>query len=473
MSNFFLFARNCNKVGRRWNSTFADLVKSVKHGDDLDLAKVKTVLESRSFKPEEITALKELLNPNNSNDAVNELLHFALPQDFSIYFSLLKERPSHEWNDHALVSLLKSNPGRVYSLTDLMKKHGHSSVGEEVRKVIILKLLYGEKAEVHDGEFQLTDGNISEAIVHLNKFGDVAQVTDFLNTIIDHAIEKGAYALMSDINIRGYANWLAEHKVKEVKNKEAFLRLTEIVFNQSPQNLAKHILSDILALEDKELYQRKSEFFDRVLSYIVENQLDLDKRDAESLLLRIQLIATYGINKDRIDVALEKFHYYQSHEKSGIELVQTKLVQAFCYQSFAKSDPTFLKIAESLIVVDELPVKTIAQLILASSKTEGKDLEIYNDYINNVSKEVNEKTKRSASGILTEAMMIASLYGNDREFAQLLFEKAVENKIISDEMEIATLRKLFKVYGDAFEEDSWESAKPKLEKYVLDTIKQY
>ena len=216
----------------------------------------------------------------------------------------------------------------------------------------------------------------------------------------------------------------------------------------------------------------ETEYISQVLQYIEKNHLDIDRKDAEALLLRIQLIETYGINRDRMDLALEKFHLYQAHEKFGIELVQTKLVQAFCYQAFKKKDTTLLKIAETLIVADEIPVKSIAHLILANSCFDSeKSLKIYNDYINDVPKTINKNTKRSSSGLLTECMMIASLYGNDREFAQLLFEKAVQNKIVVDEMEIATMKKVFKVYGDAFADDSWESAEPRLAQYVLRTIK--
>lgn len=438
----------------------------------MDVASIRNAIQSKEFKPEELTALKEALNPESSEEVVNEILHYALPQDFSLYFTLTKERPSHVWNDHSLISLLRSNPGRVYSLTDLLKKHGSESVSDEIQKVILEKLLLGEKAELRDGEFQLTDESVSRAITHLNHFANIEEVSEHLNCILDYIVKKGAFALTSDITIDGFADWLSKDKLAQVKDKSAFLYFAEVIFNQSPQSLPKRTLSDILVLEDRKVYPEKAGFFDNVLNYVNENQLDLDKRDAESLLLRIQLIETYGINKDQIDVALEKFHHYQSHEKLGIELVQTKLVQAFCYQAFKKNDATLLKIAESLIVVNELPVKTIAHLILANSKWGGKDLEIYNDYINAVSKKVNENSKRSPSGILTEAMMISSLYGNDREFAQLLFEKAAASKIISDEMEIALMKKVFKVYGEAFADDSWETAEPKLAQYVLDTIKR-
>ena len=100
-----------------------------------------------------------------------------------------------------------------------------------------------------------------------------------------------------------------------------------------------------------------------------------------------------------------------------------------------------------------------------------KSLEVYNDYIQNVSRSVNEHSGRSPSGLLTESLMLCNLYHNDREFAYLLFDKAVANGILSDELEIATVKKLFKVYGDSFVEDNWDAAKPILKRYILDSIR--
>ncbi|GEQ67091.1 hypothetical protein JCM33374_g754 [Metschnikowia sp. JCM 33374] len=186
----------------------------------------------------------------------------------------------------------------------------------------------------------------------------------------------------------------------------------------------------------------------------------------------MQLIETHGIDNDDVDSALRKFHEYQSHEKFGLELVQAKVVKAFCYQTFKAHKETFLKIAETLINPDGLAVSTVAQLILAHSRfSSEKSLAIYNDYINLVSRDVNEVTGRSPTGVLTEALMVASLYDNDREFAQLLYEKAVINGFVSDEHEIALMKKVFKVYGDAFVEDDWKVAQPIFGRYVLECIK--
>lgn len=457
---------------RRWNSTYTNVLKNLKAGDAVDVGDVRKALASKELSAHELEELRPIIKTSASPEVINEILHHTLPKDFSLYFAMTKERPSHLWNERSLLSLLKSNPGRVYTLSDLLKKHASGSVSNEIRKVVLLKLLLGEAAEVRDGEFELTNENVTKAIELLNQMDHTDELDHLLNVLLDHMIAKDTTHTASDITLQGFEEWLNATKLSEVSERRAFLNLSQVVFERDPRLLSKQTLSRIVSYDIEENTPSETEYISQVLQYIEKNHLDIDRKDAEALLLRIQLIETYGINRDRMDLALEKFHLYQAHEKFGIELVQTKLVQAFCYQAFKKKDTTLLKIAETLIVADEIPVKSIAHLILANSCFDSeKSLKIYNDYINDVPKTINKNTKRSSSGLLTECMMIASLYGNDREFAQLLFEKAVQNKIVVDEMEIATMKKVFKVYGDAFADDSWESAEPRLAQYVLRTIK--
>lgn len=61
---------------------------------------------------------------------------------------------------------------------------------------------------------------------------------------------------------------------------------------------------------------------------------------------------------------------------------------------------------------------------------------------------------------------------NDREFASLLFDKAIENRIITDQLEIATIKKSLKMYSDCFVEDeNWDAgAREKMKDEILSYI---
>lgn len=466
------------------------------HKEPVNSQVIEDALLNKTFTEGELQDLHKLLKAEVSSEVANEVLRHGLPQDFSLYFTLSNLGKSHQWNDLALLSLIESNPGRVASLLELAKKHSNGPISRAVSQAVLKKLLYGEKVELRDGEFELNEENIRKAIGILNELAVVDTNEEYLTTIFDFLIANGAAPSLGLLELEGLAEWLSHQKLALISEKAAFLQVAKVVFDSDPLLLSKEALAKVLAYTAEvltfehdlkaskvlanlgfskaqldESAEQLLQFGEKALAYIEHEELDCDKRDPESLLLRMQLITTYGINHNNIQIALEKFHKYQTHEKFGIELVQSKLVQAFCYQSFKHFDETSYRIAETLIVPDELPVSTICQLILASSQFDGeRSLKIFNDYIGQVSRNLNPNTNRSPAGKLTQAMMIASIYENDREFAQLLFEKAVANKMVCEE-EIPALKKVFKVYGEAFEEDSWERAKPKLLEYVLANIK--
>lgn len=427
-----------------------------------------------------------MLKVAESAEIRNEVLHHGLAHDFSLYYTATKQ--PHVWDSRSLLSLIEHNPGRVASGTDLLKKHGENvPLTDAILQAVVRKLLQGEKAEVRNGEFEISAEKIMSAIEFLNQTKDVTSSEAELDMLLEQLVAFGAVEALRLVKLdpETFCQWI--HGNLDKADAHSFLVMSQIVFDYDPSLLSKGMLSKVLATAGTLPQPKKTqvllefgvesgsvaEYVDQILQYIEAKQLDVDKRDPESLLLRMQLMETYGIDKNDLDSALQRFHSYQSKEDFGIELVQTKLVQAYCYQAVRSNDKTLYKIAQTLIVPDYLPVSTIAQLILAGGvELDEKSLAIYNDYIQQVSKEVNATTHRSPTGVLTEALMVASLYARDREFAHLLYEKAIASKIISDELEVANMKKVFKVYGDAFADDKWEVAQPILRDYVLQSIKK-
>lgn len=456
----------------------------------------KSLLQDKTFTESELEDLHKLLQSEIPVQTANHILRFGLPHDFSLYFTVGKLARPHQWDEQALLALVENNPGRVIPLIDLAQKHSTGPISKAVRRVLLKKLLYGENVEIRHGEFELTDSNVRKAIQILNELESVEGNETEILALVEFLESSESVAALSLLKLEGMAEWLCKERLSLKIEKIVFLQIAIFVFETAPDLLSKEILSKILAFSAKytdfehspkatkaleNLGMTKSEiaesveqiklFGENVLAFIEKGNLDVDKRDAEALLLRMQLIQTYGIDKNDIDTALKKFHTYQTHEKFGIELVQSKLVQAFCFQAFKNADETSLKVAQTLIIPEEIQVKTICHLIVAQGRFDSeKSLDIYNEYIGQVSNKLNASTGRSPAGLLTESMMIASLYENDREFAQLLQEKALEKLVVAQDESYA-LRKPLKVYGEAFADDSWDKAKPKLENYVLDTIR--
>lgn len=454
----------------RRNSTFRDFAKKIEAGSLVSVSEVETLFTDRKITSQEIETLRQLLKSNISTDLANELLRLGLSHDFSLYYAATK---NHEWNDLALMSLILNNPGRVFSLESLANKHLGGLLSDEIRHLLVRKLLLGENVDQGDESYKPSKDSIRKAIDLINgcKLGHGLEGS--LGNLLDAALVHDSLAMLHDLEVAGVGEWLVKNRLDNLPDdltNAQYLEIAQLIFKDDPSLLSKQNYCRILSLEDAS--EQFEPFIDDALAYIELNHMDFDKTDANSLLVRIQLIETYGITKNDLDTMLKKFHAYQSKEKFGIEYVQIKVVKAFCFQSFKENDATNLKIAETLVLPEGLPVSTVAELILANSQISAeKSLEVYNDYIQLVSASLNEVTKRSPKGILTEALIISSLYNNDREFAELVYQKAIETSTISDENEIALIKKVFKAYGDAFKEDSWESAKPIFKQFVLGHIK--
>lgn len=456
----------------RRNSTILDFLRKVESGSPFDTKDLQSALSSKSLNSQELEALHTVLKSDISTELANEILCHGLKHDFSLYYTASKI-PNHVWTEDALITLLNNNPGRAFSLEHLAKKHLQGETSSQIRQVLVKKLLLGENIDQGEDVYKPSENDIRKAIQLINESNNHLNVEELLSLVFEATLSLDSLGLLLDFRVDMLGEWLVANKLRKLPTdatEAQFLQIAQIAFKSSPSLLNKEELSKILSLEG--LNDRFNPFIEDCLQYIETNQLDFDKKDPNSLLLRLQLIETYGIIRNSVDKMLEKFHLYQSKEKFGLEFVQVKVVKAFCYQSFKNSDPTQLKIAETLILPDGLPVSTVAELVLANAQFSAeKSLSVYNDYIQLVSSTINEVTQRSPKGILTEALILGCLYNNDREFAELVYQKAIQTNTISDELEIATVKKVFKAYGDAFVEDSWEAAKPIFKEYVLNYIK--
>ncbi|EGW35701.1 uncharacterized protein SPAPADRAFT_58904 [Spathaspora passalidarum NRRL Y-27907] len=217
-------------------------------------------------------------------------------------------------------------------------------------------------------------------------------------------------------------------------------------------------------------FKQEKELSGKILDYINESKID---QEAENLRLRVKILECLGIADDNIEVALQKYHQYRTHATYGLHIVSTAMVKVFGYQAIKQDKNIYSTIAATLVPQDTITVKILQTLIVTKGYFD-KDsaLELFNDYINQVSADVNQATRRSAKGLLTEAVCLSSLQNNDRSFAQLVFDKAIDNNVISDEHEIAAVKKVFKAYGDSFiEDDDWSKAKVNMNSYVLNYIK--
>lgn len=175
-----------------------------------------------------------------------------------------------------------------------------------------------------------------------------------------------------------------------------------------------------------------------ILEYIETSKID---ELPDSIELRQSIIEVYGISQDNTEMALKKYHYYESHVKLDINKIRFEMIKLFSYQAIKQNSDIWNQVAQTFIP-PQFTIETLQMLIVLKSYFNiNEALEIYNSYINEVSGNINEISKKSPKGVMTESIILGFLLNNDREFAFLIFEKAVENKIMTDELEISQVKK--------------------------------
>ncbi|GEQ67092.1 hypothetical protein JCM33374_g755 [Metschnikowia sp. JCM 33374] len=164
-----------------------------------------------------------------------------------------KKAHSFTWSDKALGSLIKHNPGRVFSSEELLNKHGSESVSNSVRLTVVEKLLEGEKSqqreagEANEAEFLPSDTSVSKAISLLNDVSDLNHSQRQLDLLLDVLIRKGAVPVLAMLRLEGLYSWLASSKLTSEKDPRVFLELSQLIFAHDPSILSKQNLAKILS----------------------------------------------------------------------------------------------------------------------------------------------------------------------------------------------------------------------------------
>lgn len=412
-----------------------------------------------SIKKDQFHELKSILKSNASlltQPVKNELFSY-ISQDFSIYY-LLKE---HKLTPEQLSQVILHNPERVDSSWELFQRH--ESPSQLVYETLIAKLIKdpsdNDWAKVFHIYSKLEDKKkVEESLLVslLEKKPDVIPYFGFEQHLLKSKLNDVAgiqfSALFSSIyNKPVDLEWYAK----------ALDNTVDLEGNTSFAEQVKALGTEVL---DVGKYNRQV-----ILEYIEEKGLDFDSKP-ESLLVRLKLMEIYGMDLKDFDTLLKKFHLYQSKATFGIEFVQNMVSQSYCLKMFEDKNESISSVIEVLLL-ENIPIKLLqAQILSHSAFGTSRPLEIYNKYVSHVGTKPNEHTNRSPAGLLNELIITAFLYNNDREFGHLIFDKISQLGKL-EELEVAIIKNVFKVYGDAFEEDSWDKAQPKLHSYISKVIR--
>ncbi|CCE81832.1 Piso0_002507 [Millerozyma farinosa CBS 7064] len=498
-------------------------ISSLKHLHDI-------VKQSSDFSPDHLTGIEELIKKSESDvedleyvrpiideiyrhptldntvktKSINKLISSGIPSDFSIYYKV--KDLNHAWNDTAIIKLIDSNPGRVLSSFDLLKQFEKHIKSSEVYEKVLEKLLLGEISELKEGEVSLDCDKISK----------ILKISERIDPIQDEHLISELILKLEAANALFVFQWIPVNAISAVNVLETlevdelvFLKVFKALFDRTDNNqdiLTKRIAVRVLesvyesdksqvnnsnqkelktyrdllqTMETEEAATRSYETlsFDDINSMALEvldniEELKLDSGDdIESLRIRINVIKCKGIFFKDMKAALKRYHNYSTHEKLGFQDVSDALVHSFYYNAALEGSQELAGIAQALSPGD-LTIRLLQSSMLSLGALDANNaLRIYNDYINEVSKDLKATNGRSSAGLLTESLVMVYLYHQDREFAHLMMEKARENGVIQHENDIQKIKSLFKFYGDVMSLEDSEAKKRVLKSYLLEYLK--
>ncbi|KAI5965914.1 uncharacterized protein KGF55_001278 [Candida pseudojiufengensis] len=429
---------------------------------------------------------------NSSNKDKLEFLEHLIP-NFSTFFKYINEYPKIE-NDLLLNHFIQLNPERVVTNPEILKNHAslsNSKENSETKKQILHKLIsnfinqedssndfssiefileFMNKYGVYDGiEFNLANDLFKKLI----KNGDVSELNHFLT----------GSNLNQDLMFNVLRSNLKDNDktIDSPLIKFSYIQYFKKIFRTNPDSIGDSDYTIALYIinndtdpstgnKKQNFNQNVEELSEAITHYINDSTIDLK---SENLPLRKLIIENYGIIQKDTEELLLKYHEYESKAKYGIDNVMFSIVKSYAYLAILKNSEIDKKIADTLLP-STITVQLLQILVILRSYFNVDDgLKSYNHYVPELSSKVNE-SGNSQKGLLTRSIILGFLANNDKNFAWLLFEKAIENKMIDNESEIASIKKLFKQYSDCFsiENEQWNNeAELKMKNIVLEYVK--
>ncbi|KAG7195194.1 uncharacterized protein KQ657_003719 [Scheffersomyces spartinae] len=438
----------------------------------ITLSLLQSKLSKGDHSQDELVNLVQALIASE-NQSKNELINMIFDgiDSFGIYFKIpqVSKLPLE-----SQIRLLDLNPGRVLLSKELAKEFArdHPSLSLKLLEKVIRGERYEalefemelqellETLELMKGEekFQVSTDLLEEIILKLDKLNAISML-DQMATVCE--ISPQALSIIldgNDLNPYTYLKLFGYLEQGELNSITNYVNAIEVLNNN------EELLKSISAHEESIAKGLGIPF---VLVDLASIFAIVESKEIESVAIRLQLMKYLAYRLNDFPKLLQKYHYYSTHAKSEFHLLQNQLVIIYGYHLVDTQIEINLQIMNSLLT-EEITVAQLQLLIIANAVFDADNLiQVFNDYISQLSTKTSEKTNRSPSGRLTEALVVAFLSRNDREFAQLILEKLASNGKVG-ELEVTLIKKHLKVWGDSFaESENWIDAEPIFRKHVL------
>ncbi|EMG46966.1 D-xylulokinase [Candida maltosa Xu316] len=428
--------------------------------DDKWVEYFEGVLSNQSINQDDEEGRLKLIEQihNSENQTKSDLYEHLIP-NFSYYFKL----PKHTIGDQLLHRLMDINPGRVHSTLDLYKLH-RNEISDFMVPNVMEKVLKEILKEERDEETSVS----FEKVIDIAREFKHLEFTEILTQVFFEAIELEDYKSISEI---ARENWLDNVEIlgkltkdlSTTPRKFAYLNVFDQVFQKTPETLTHSQVTSALVLlnfRNKDLHQIPPKPFsfpeltDKIVTYVEKVQMD---EIPEAISLRRVILEVFTIVYKNHEAALYKYSYYLENCGPGVQAITSSLLKGLIYEAIRYDNKRFDKIASEM-QPEKHDINTIRMMMLLKSNFEINDaLSMYFKYVDKTRDHKDPGTGRSTHALATEAMVLGLLLDEDREFAFIILEKAMERGVVTDKVEISHIKKILKRYSDFYiEGELWE-----------------
>ncbi|GAV52428.1 hypothetical protein ZYGR_0AG04190 [Zygosaccharomyces rouxii] len=430
---------------------------------------VNEALAKQSLKIEEIIPIH--------NKMIEELSRYEY--GISTVHAKKLEQIGGKLSEKSILEIIRNNPGRVHDTWELLERVPKELWVDDLLLAAVENTI-SKKTYEENGKLVLPLKSLAQCMLLLKNIDHKQNIKrDVMDSLIDHILErKASYAIQPLLQ---YGNVSLEPFIKRIEEltpyqiyqiyknfpldslkaeEELFLKIVSTLGKSQKNIISQEEIQANNELEkclqkfgEYSLFNDLSQSEDLSQDYLhIKQYINGSELDKRNLKLALTLMRIEGVYRDDLEGVLERYHsYLLSHENNANKLMFEVLL-SFASQSFKKSNPAMLEYSQVFSSADYSESDTVNIIrihMLANSKFDvEKSLELYNTNIESFAK---GKDESSATSLLTESLIVAYLANQDLNFARVIFEGAIREKILSSHAIIKNLKALFKTYGEAVE----------------------
>lgn len=394
----------------------------------------------------------------------------------------------------SVVEIVKNNPGRVYTSWELLLSHGESLpfFSDELLNSALENTVLSITTK--DEETQKLASIVQSVILLTNLRDRTCVQSGIYEKLVAEMLSTGATCLLPMIlsensvplaifeqerlNLTDYQVYLLAKNCQfetVSKNEELLFLILDVLGKKSQITLTDKELDRAKDLEERfsklkndvpsdwtiesistETIETASDFI-RIFEDLQRTKLDLHNIDLARKLMRI-----FGVFRGNTQISLELYHSYLLRYPDDSSKLMFETFLALAYQSYKTADKTLLQYAE-VFIPDDLSQRMLADvyrvLILTRSRFDvEQSLQLFNENIEFLSKENDAVSNVAPAGLTTEALILAYLSHCELDFARVIFEGSVREKIISGPTAVKRIKNYLALYGETVEEGKAQEA---------------